>query len=217
MKLAALALLPGCFLIRNNDAKCPQDRTIAIATQDDVARFAGCTRARDVVIRTGAAVDLAPLAHLDEIRGDLIIGPTVGIEEAGLNGLEHVGGAIRVTDNAAMHGLYLPRLLDVGRIVIDANPGLRTVALPRVTRIHGPLAVTDNPKLELLTASELVQIDRELVIGGQPKLENLEVGHLAAADGVRIGDDPKLPAELVQRLQQLPPEPPPPPPKHHER
>ena len=214
MKVALLALVPGCFLIRGNDASCPQDRTIAIATQDDVTRFAGCTRARDVVIRTGAAVDLAPLSHLDDIRGDLVIGPTVGIEEAGLNGLEHVGGAIRVTDNAALHGLYLPRLVDAGRVVIDANPGLRTVALPRATQIHGPLAVTDNPKLELLTASELVQIDRELVIAGQPKLENLELGHLAAADGVRVDDDPKLPAELVQRLQQLPPEPPPPP-KHH--
>ena len=210
MRLALLAVLPGCFLIRNNDAQCPQDRTIAITTQDDVARFAGCTRARNVVIHTGATVDLAPLAHLDEIRGDLVIGPTVGIEEAGLNGLEHVGGAIRVTDNAAMHGLYLPRLIDAGRVVIDGNRGLRTVALPRAHEIHGAFVVTDNPKLELVTATELVQIDRELVIAGQPKLENLELAHLAAADGVRVDDDPKLPAELVQRLRELPPEPPPP-------
>ncbi|HEY3802100.1 MAG TPA: hypothetical protein VGL61_05805 [Kofleriaceae bacterium] len=206
--VAILASLPGCFLVRGNDASCPQDQTIAIATQDDVAHFAGCKRARNVIIRTGAAVDLAPLSHLEEIRGDLIIGPTVGIEEAGLNGLERVGGAVRVSDNAAMHGLYLPRLLDVGRVVIDANPALRTVALPRVAEIHGALAVTDNPKLELLTASELVSIDRELVIAGQPKLENLEVAHLAAAEGVRIADDPKLSPELVQRLDQLPPVPP---------
>jgi hypothetical protein len=213
VRLAILALVPGCFLIRSNDAQCPQDRTIAITTQDDVAHFAGCARARNVVIRTGAAVDLAPLAHLREIRGDLVIGPTVGIEEAGLNGLEHVGGAIRVTDNAALRGLYLPRLLDAGRVVIDRNPGLRTVALPRAAQIHGPFVVTDNPKLELVTASELVQIDRELVIAGLPRLENLELAHLAAAEGVRVDDDPKLPAELVQRLKELPPEPPPPTPR----
>ncbi len=210
MTWLALVALPGCFLIRGNDASCPQDRTITITTQDDVARFAGCKSARNVVIRTGAAIDLTPLGKLDDIRGDLIIGPTVGLEEAGLNGLEHVGGAVRVSDNAAMHGLYLPRLLDVGRIVIEGNPGLRTVALPRVAAIHGALAVTDNPKLELLTASELVAIDRELVIAGHPKLENLELAHLAGADGVRVADNPKLPAAIVQRLGQLPPVPPPP-------
>src|SRR6185437_10160777 len=129
--------LAGCVLIRGNaTANCPQDQTITITTQDDVARFATCKRARNVVIRTGAAIDLAPLAHLQEIRGDLIVGPTVGLEEVGLNGLERIGGAVRVTDNAGMHGFYLPRLLDVGRVVIDANPGLRAVALPRVAQIH---------------------------------------------------------------------------------
>ena len=109
MKWLALVTLPGCFLVRGNDASCPEDRTIVITTQDDVARFAGCKHARNVVIQTGASVDLAPLSKLEDIRGDLIIGPTVGLEEAALDGLEHVGGAVRVTDNAAMHGLYLPR------------------------------------------------------------------------------------------------------------
>ena len=208
--IRSLALLPlaGCFLIRGNDASCPQDRTIAIATQDDVARFAGCTRARDVAIRTGASVDLGPLATLEQIDGDLVIGPTVGLEEVGLNGLEHVGGAIRVADNAAMHGLYLPRLIDAGRVVVDGNPGLRTIAMPRIAAIHGALVVADNPRLELLTASDLVAIDRELVIAAEPKLDNLELAHLAAAEGVRLDNDPKLPATLAQKLAALPPVPP---------
>jgi hypothetical protein len=208
--IRALALLPlaGCFLIRGTDASCPQDRTIAIATQDDVAAFAGCTRARDIAIRTGASVDLGPLAKLEQIDGDLVIGPTVGLEEVGLNGLEHVGGAIRVAGNAAMHGLYLPRLVTAGRVVVEANPGLRTIAMPRIAAIHGPLVVADNPRLELLTASDLVAIDRELVIAGEPKLDNLELAHLEAADGVRLDDDPKLPATLAQKLAQLPAVPP---------
>ncbi|HEX4449765.1 MAG TPA: hypothetical protein VH143_02790 [Kofleriaceae bacterium] len=207
-RCAALLPLAGCFLIHGNDASCPHDRTIAIATQDDVAAFAGCTHARDVAIRTGASVDLAPLAKLERIDGDLVIGPTVGLEEVGLNGLEHVGGAIRASDNAAMHGLYLPRLIDAGRVVVDGNPGLRTIAMPRIAAIHGPLVVADNPRLELLTASDLVAIDRELVIAGEPKLDNLELAHLAAADGVRLDNDPKLPAALAQKLAALPPLPP---------
>ena len=212
MKYALLALpLAGCFLIRGNDPSCPMDRTIAIATQDDAAQLAGCKRARGVAIRTGATVDLAPLAQLEEITGDLVIGPTVGLEEAGLNGLEHVGGAIRVSDNASLHGLYLPRLLDAGRIVIDANQGLRTIALPRVAAVHGALAVTDNPKLELFTASQLVAVDHELVIAGQPKLETVELARLAAAEGVRIEDDPKLSPALIAHFTHLPPVPPVPP------
>jgi hypothetical protein len=200
--------LAGCFLIRGNDASCPHDRTITIATQEDVASFAGCTHARDVAIRTGASIDLAPLAKLERIDGDLVIGPTVGLEEVGLNGLEHVGGAIRVADNASMHGLYLARLIDAGRVVVDGNPDLRTIAMPRVAAIHGPLVITDNPRLELLTASDLVAIDRELVIAGAPKLDNLELAHLVAADGVRLDRDPKLPATLAQKLATLPPVPP---------
>jgi hypothetical protein len=208
IRLLALAGLSGCFLIRGNDASCPQDRTITIATQDDVASFAGCTHARDIAIRTGASVDLGPLAKLERIDGDLVIGPTVGLEEVGLNGLEHVGGAVRVSDNTSMHGLYLPRLIDAGRIVVDGNPGLRTIAMPRIAAIHGPLVVADNPRLELLTASDLVAVDRELVIAGAPKLANLELAHLTAADGVRLDNDPKLPATLAQKLAQLPPVPP---------
>ena len=148
IRALALVGLTGCFLIRGNDASCPQDRTIAIATQDDVAAFAGCTHARDIAIRTGASVDLGPLAKLEAVDGDLVIGPTVGLEEVGLNGLEHVGGAIRASDNAAMHGLYLPRLIDAGRVVVDGNPGLRTIAMPRIAAIHGPLVVADNPRLQ---------------------------------------------------------------------
>jgi hypothetical protein len=210
MKLVVVVVvLGGCFLVRGNDASCPLDRTIVLASQDDVLHFAGCQRARGVEIRTGSTIDLAPLAHLDDIAGDLVIGPTVGLEEAGLNGLERVGGAIRVSDNAALHGLYLPRLLEVGRVVIDSNPGLRTIAMPRVAAVHGALVVTDNPQLELVTASELVTVDRELVIAGQPKLENLEIAHLAAvADGARIEDDPKLAADVVRRISHLPAAPP---------
>lgn len=213
MKLAAIAAAlaaHGCYLLRGDDGRCAPNRTIAITTQDDVAAFAGCTRARGLVVRTSAPLDLVPLGTLREIDGDLIVGPTASLESAGFNALERVGGAIRVTDNGALRGLYLPRLLDAGRVAIDANPTLRTVAMPRIAAIHGPFAVTDNGTLELLTASSLVAVERELVVAGQPKLANLEVAHLAAADGVRLEDDPQLPAELVARLAKLPAALPPP-------
>ena len=76
-------------------------------------------------------------------------------------------------------------------------------------RSHGALAVTENPKLELLTASGSSRSIRSWSSPVNPTLENLELAHLAGADGVRIADDPKLPADLVQRLDQLPPVPPP--------
>src|SRR5258706_12539340 len=98
----ALVVIPlsGCFLFGNGDTeRCQPGRTAVLGTQDEVSSFAGCKHASGLTIQTGATVDLSPLRELEAITGDLVIGPTVGIDEVALNALVSVGGAVRVAHN----------------------------------------------------------------------------------------------------------------------
>jgi hypothetical protein len=204
MKLAfALLPLAGCFLFRTDDAeRCQPGRTVVLGTQDEVTAFAGCKHASGLTIRTGATIDLSPLRELEAITGDLVIGPTVGIDEAALNGLITVGGAVRVAKNPSLHGLFLPRLVEAGRVAIDGNHALTTIALPRIASVKGTLIITDSPALELLTADQLVTIGHELVILDAPKLALVQLSRLVSVEAVRVERDPKLAVELVAQWKQ---------------
>jgi hypothetical protein len=196
------ASLAGCFLFRNGDGeRCQAGRMVVLGSQDDVTGFAGCKTASGLTIRTGATIDLTPLRELEQITGDLVIGPTVGIEEVALNGLMHVGGAVRVAMNPSMRGLFLPRLEDAGRVAVDNNLTLTTIALPRIATVYGSIVLADNRALELVSIPELVTVGHELVILDHPKLTLVQAGRLNVAEAVRIEGDPKLPAELVEQMR----------------
>ena len=125
MRPLALALVlaaPGCGLFHTDPSpSCPSDRTVVLGNQGDVAAFATCTTARGVSIHTGATIDVSSLTKLDAITGDLVVGPTVGVESIALTELRSVDGAIVVMSNGSMHGLFLPRLERAGRITIRAT------------------------------------------------------------------------------------------------
>jgi hypothetical protein len=200
-KLALLAVLPGCFLGHGKQrASCPTDRTVELSLPEDVKRLAGCEKVGGVVIRTGATVDVSPLAELEEITGDLSVGPTVGVDTVAFNGLLRVGGTIRVANNGSLRGLYLPRLEHAGRIEVDNNAVLSTISLPRLADVDSSLVITDNNALELLTATLLVTIGHELVISGHPKLELLEMPRIARMETIRLERNPKLKPETVETL-----------------
>lgn len=200
-RLALLALLPGCFLGHGKQsASCPEGRTVELSLPEDVKRLAGCEKVGAIVIRTGATIDVAPLAELEEITGDLSIGPTVGVDTIAFNGLLRVGGTIRVANNGSLRGLYLPRLEHAGRVEVDNNAVLSTISLPRLADVDSSLVITDNNALELVTATLLVTIGHELVIAGHPKLELLEMPRIARMETIRLERNPKLKPETVDTL-----------------
>ena len=202
--LASLALVAACGGPRvaapSQPAACPADRKLVLASQDDVRRALGCQRVAGVVVRTGATIDLSPLVHLATIDGDLVIGPTVGIDEVALPELRSVGGTIHVGSNGSLRGLYLPQLARAGRLDIDGNVVLTTISLPRLAAVDGALLVTDNAALELLDAPALVSVGTELVIAGAPDLALLELGKLVKPDGIRLERLPKLPDDVRAQL-----------------
>jgi hypothetical protein len=211
-RLVLLALLAGCFHRGKPSSACPTDRTVELSLPEDVTRIAGCEKVGGIMIRTGATIDVTPLAELEEITGDLTVGPTVGVDTVALNGLLRVGGTVRVASNGSLRGLYLPRLEHAGRIEVDNNAVLSTISLPRLADVSNSLVITDNNALELVTATVLTTIGQELVISGHPKLELLEMPRIARMETIRLERNLKLKPETVENLTSKATIPSPPPP-----
>jgi len=176
---------------------CPAD--VVIAGRGDVARTASCESAGRVAIRTGAPLDVSAM-HLRDVAGDLVIGPSVGVDEIRLTELREIRGALRVVGNGDLHGLYLPALARVARIEIAGNVALTTIALPKLAAVGGDVAIADNNDLELIDAPALASITGSLAIDRDPNLALVEMPMLARVGSVRIEACPKLPAETVDAL-----------------
>lgn len=181
---------------------CPNDRGVVISSQADIVRLAGCATLRGVMIRSGGALATTALRALTTITGDLVIGPTVAVEDVTLGELRTVDGAIRVVSNGLLQGLFLPKLERAAGITIDGNVAVTTISLPRLAAVRGGVRITDNASLELVDIPALASIDGELVLTNDPKLTLVESGELRRTGPVDL-DAPKLPPELVERLRAL--------------
>ncbi len=203
MKHAAVLLLAaGCFSSRGGGEgpHCPTDRSVELGLQEEVKKLAGCTTVAGIVIRTGATIDVSPLKELEEITGDLTIGPTIGLDEVAFNGLLRVGGTIRVANNSSLRGLFFPRVERIGRIEVENNAVLSSISMPRLTAVDGAMVIADNGRLELVSAPLLATVGKELVISGHTKLSLVEMASLTTVEATRIEGNPKLSADVVERL-----------------
>jgi hypothetical protein len=198
---AALVVLTGCGAAPASPAVpgCP-DGVMLVASRGDLVRLAGCATLRGLTVRSGAALDVSELHALTTITGDLVIGPTVAVEDVELPALRTIGGAIRVVGNGLLRRLHLPELEQVGAVVIDGNPVVTTIALPRLQTVHGALRITDNAALELIDLAALATVDRELVLTDNPALSLVEAEQLRHAGAVSI-DAPRLPPDVAERLR----------------
>jgi hypothetical protein len=180
---------------------CPARGPVVLAKQADIRQVASCTMLPGVWIRSGAALDTSVL-RAQAITGDLVIGPTVGTAEVAFGELRTVEGAVRVSSNGLLQGLFLRKLERAARIDIDGNVALTTISLPRLAAIRGALRITDNASLEAVDMSALESIDQELVLTGAPQLTLVEAPQLQRAASVEI-NAPKLTAEVTDRLRAI--------------
>ena len=174
-RYATLLIVVGCgppLAIHDDpDRRCPTG-AVSLASQDDVARLAACPVASSIAMRTGAALDLGPLARLEVIDGDLRVGPSVGLERLALPRLRSIAGTFRVVGNGNLRAVALPALVRAGRIEIEGNVALTSVALPKLAAVDS-LAIIGEPELEMIDLSALATVG-ELVIADNPKLVILE-------------------------------------------
>lgn len=203
---AALALAacgPAHVFHKEPEAACGAE-AITLASREDVARLAGCKQAGPVTIRTAGALDLSALARLEAIEGDLVVGPSVGLEELALPRLVRIRGKLRVTANGNLRGVFLPKLEAAARVEIEDNVAVSTVALPRLARTDA-LVIRGDAELELVDLSALTAVAGELVLENNPKLTVVEGGPVTAGT-VRIENNPQLPRETIDRVQaSMPP------------
>jgi hypothetical protein len=180
-------LVVGCGVPAAPKARsCPPSTTgpVTLAGQDDVAALAGCHDVAGLVIRTGAPLDLAPLAELATIRGDVVVGPSVGLTELALPNVTAIDGALRAASNQDLRRILLPKLERAGRIDIASNLVLQTIVWAHLTTVPGSLAVTANPALEMIDMPALATAG-ELTIADNPELALVET-----------------PPEILERLGQ---------------
>ncbi|HEU0029307.1 MAG TPA: hypothetical protein VFQ53_01655 [Kofleriaceae bacterium] len=183
-------------------AGCPRE-PVRLSGQEDVAGIAGCAKLGAVTIRTGAPLSLGALRRLQTIDGDLVIGPSVGLEDVALPEVVTITGTLRVIGNGNVHGVFLPKLARVAAIEVDSNPALANLSLPSLAVVPGPVAILNNPELELVELSALTAVEGELAVIKNPKLVMLEVAKLERAKTLRVEDNPALPAATNDALNRL--------------
>ncbi len=145
---------------------------ISLAGQEDVAAAAGCRELASITLRTGMALELKALGRLEVIKGDLVVGPSVGFSELSLPRLRQAG-AIKIVANGDLHGIYLPALEHVGSLEIDGNHALSSISAPKLAAVDGAFEVTDNASLEVLDVTALAKTGSTRV-DGNPKLTLIE-------------------------------------------
>jgi len=156
----ALIVIAGCASAAHPRA-CPRG-DVAIRGQDDVRALAGCRAITgSLVIRTGAPLDLHGLADVEQIAGDLVIGPTLAI--GGVDGFAHlraIGGQLRLASNASATGAWFPALERAGAVVVDGNLALTELSAPRLATVGGDVTVAHNGALEVVDLGALVVAGR---------------------------------------------------------
>jgi|GEM_PF-6088159 len=150
---------------------CPRDAKVA--AQEDIAALATCASFESLTIRTGAPLDLAPLAKLETIERSLTIGPTLAIDHVSFPALREVG-ELTIQSNALLRGVFLPALASASRVTIAGNGQVTTVSLPRLARVQHEVRIEENGSLEIVDLTLLAQVE-SLGIVNNPVLTTLEL------------------------------------------
>ncbi len=178
--------------------------TIELRGQHDLDAMRSCRRVTgDLVLATGAELDLAPLASLTAIDGALRIGPTLAITVIdGLSGLERVGGDVVIEANGLVTSGFFPSLRHVGgSIEVLHNGSLAGLALPALRRVDGDLTFVANPALERLDLPALRHLGGTMRLRGNRALYSIRAPVLEHVAAVRVDESGSVPAEQLEWLR----------------
>lgn len=200
MRLLLASFLVACGGPQTvRETECHAEAQIVLRGQDDVAAAARCLTIASLEIRTGAALDLAPLAKLHVILGALRVGPSVGFIQLDLPEL-YSAGSITIAGNGDLHGIRLPKLASVGEVAIESNVALTTITMPRLAKAAA-LAVEGHAELGLVELSSLATVDGALRVSNNPKLTLLELPALERAGTVQVENNGELDPAIVDAVR----------------
>jgi hypothetical protein len=181
------------------EPQCNPDAKIVLGGQDDVDAARGCLTIESLTIRTGAALDLAPLKKLHVVLGDLVVGPSVALEDLQLPQL-YSAGTITITGNGDLHGVILPKLASAGAIRIAGNVSLTTITMPALAKVSGDIAITGHAELGIVNLAALETIGGALKLADNAKLTLVDATALQRAAAVRVDNNPMLDTAAVDAL-----------------
>ncbi len=196
-RLAAAGLLATCACAGTpprpgpaRAAACPTT-PVRATRQAELDALAGCRVLPALTVRGAGALDLAPLASLTAVDGDLVLGPTTAWSSGELPALARVGGTLRVSGNAALGTLFLPALTEAGALELVGNVALVSISAPRLAHL-GRLAGRGNGALALLL---LGAPPASLTLEGSPTVQLEVVSAPTPTAGSTPSPAPPAPAQ----------------------
>jgi hypothetical protein len=176
---------------RRTASECAQSDVVA-SDAESIEVYRGCREVKSLRVRSGATLTLSALAELQTVAGDIVVGPSIAVDDVSLPKLRRVGGVVRVSGNMSLTGWYAPELVSVAGVEVADNPVLATLALPRVEHVTRDVTVQRNPALSTILLANLSAIDGALILVRNRQL-NIVTTHAAfRASRVEMTDLPAL-------------------------
>ncbi|HEX3763167.1 MAG TPA: hypothetical protein VHW23_30950 [Kofleriaceae bacterium] len=150
-------------------------------------------------VAASTADDLAALAGIRVITGNLTVTAREEVHTLSLPHLEHVGGQLEIF-GLQLADIALPVLQDVGGVTsIHAGDAIECPGLRRV----GGLGLQAMGVSDLAAFSALTEIDGDLTISDMPSLVSIERSSLAIRGDLRIFSDGKLARVALALVDQV--------------
>jgi len=148
---------------------------------------------RGVTVRSSA--DLAALANIRAIKGDLVI-DDLSVEQIALPALEELGDSLVVLEDHSLWQISLPHLRSIGgAIFIQDDPVLTTVDLSTLVHIGSDLVIGSNPQLTDLTGFPTgISLGRDIFLDRNASLTAVKLPFSAGGGAVEVTNNPALAA-----------------------
>lgn len=158
-----VGLVPGCGGAARKPAPPPQDcRGGKVWHADDGVRFRGCVTVDGSLELGGALQSAEDFAALRLVHGDLVLGPSYQLNNlAELAGLRRIDGNLHVQNNMALGGLFLGAIEHIGGgLRIEGNTQLQTVSMHNLREIVDLLSLGEaNRVLQRVDLSGLKKLN----------------------------------------------------------
>jgi len=155
----------------------------------------GDVLSRNVTIQSAA--DVAALANIKVITGDLVASGTRNLADLSLPALEHVGGSLEVFANVDLRRVAFPQLHDVdGGFQLRFDP-LTALDCPQLRRV-GSFDLGEIGLADLRGLPALTEVDRDLRLFDSSLLA-ADLSGVAVAGNITITDNLRL-ARMTLRL-----------------
>jgi hypothetical protein len=179
--ILALVALAGCGRAPGSSAGppvCPSG-DVRIIDDDEAAALAACTVIDGDLVIDGAALrDVDALGRIEDVRGSLVIGPTLRLTTlGGLRSLRSVTADLDVSSNPGLVGVFFAALVRVGgTLSVERNYSAATISAHRLETVDGDVEISGNSSLLRLDLGRLERVGGSLIVEDNRQLDDMVIG-----------------------------------------